>query len=84
MYRLGILILAFVASLSWLYFLASNAPELPDNDQLQFPSSLGGLKKTASLLSELFHQVLGKFLNSFSITTDDLKNFYENVFVIYN
>jgi len=57
MRRLGFLLLAFFASLSWLYFLASNAPELPENDKLKFPSSIGELKKVAFLLSELFQQV---------------------------
>jgi hypothetical protein len=47
----------FVAALSWLYFLASNAPSLPENESLQFPSSLEELKKTSAILTRLFDHV---------------------------
>ena len=48
------LVCIFLAALSWLYFLAKNAPTLSENEKLQFPSSVEDLKKTAEILTRLF------------------------------
>lgn len=56
MLRLVVLVSAFAAALTWLYFLSTMTPTLPQNQQLQFPSSLEDLKKTAQILSSLFEQ----------------------------
>ena len=57
MWRLAGVFSIFLAALSWLYFLATIAPALPENETLQFPSSLEDLKKTAAILTRLFDQV---------------------------
>ena len=51
------LVCIFLAALSWLYFLAKNAPTLSENEKLQFPSSVEDLKKTAEILTRLFDHV---------------------------
>ena len=60
MFRIFVAFGIFLSSLSWLYFLVSNAPSLPDDESLQFPSSLEELKKTANILTRLFDHVSHK------------------------
>lgn len=48
----------FLAAISWLYFLATNAPSLTEDETLQFPSTLDDLKRTAEILNRLFDHVI--------------------------
>ena len=57
MWRLAGVFSIFLVALSWLYFLATNAPALPENETLQFPSSLEDLKQTAAILTRLSDHV---------------------------
>ena len=62
------LVCIFLAALSWLYFLAKNAPTLSENEKLQFPSSVEDLKKTAEILTRLFDHVRVNFYVLLSLT----------------
>ena len=71
MYRLAGVFSIFLCALSWLYFLATNAPTLPENESLEFPSSLEDLKKTAAILTKLFdHVSYFRVLRSHGILND--------------
>ena len=52
----------FLAAVMWLFFLATNAPSLTEDETIQFPSSLDDLKKTAVILNRLFDHVNIKIL----------------------
>jgi hypothetical protein len=78
MYPVLIVGISFACATLWLLFLVTNAPSLPDDASLAFPSSLEELKQTATLLSDLFKQVKVqtiKMLHSFKLKSISFKPF---------